>query len=172
MLTLDQEKWIKSLGSKANKIKIVPYDPKIKVVFEKIKKEIQDDFGAIKVFHCGSTGMGISGQGEIDCYIPVSESNFDEYIRKMIAHFGPAGSIYPLRRARFVKYIDGIKIEMFIINEKHYDWINCLRFENYLKSHTEALEAYSKLKENCDGVSVPEYYRRKTEFINDILAKC
>jgi len=172
MLTQDQEKWIKSLGSKTNKIKIVPYNPKTKEVFEKIKKEIQIVLGKIEVFHCGSTNMGISGQGEIDCYIPVSENKFDEYAEKMIKHFGPAGSIYPLRRSRFVKYIDGIKIEMFIINEKHYDWINCLKFENYLKCHSEALESYRKLKEKCERLSVQEYYRRKTEFINDILTKC
>lgn len=165
MLTKDQEKWIKSLASKTGKtIEIVPYNPKT--------KEILIVLGKIEVFHCGSTNMGISGQGEIDCYVPVSESNFDEYIRKMIAHFGSAGSIYPLRRARFVKYIDGIKIEMFIINKKHYDWINCLKFENYLKNHSEALTAYEKLKKVCEGLSVSEYYRRKTEFINDILAKC
>lgn len=172
MLTQDQEKWIKSLGSKANKIKIIPYDPKTKEVFEKIKKEILSALGKIEAYHCGSTNMGISGQGEIDCYIPVSEMKFDYIVKKMIKYFGPAGSIYPLRRARFVKYIDGIKIEMFVINEKHYDWINCLKFENYLKNHAEALLAYEKLKKDCEGLSVLEYYRIKTEFTNDILAKC
>lgn len=44
MLTKDQEKWINSLASKTNKIKIVPYDPKTKEVFEKIKNEIQTAF--------------------------------------------------------------------------------------------------------------------------------
>ena len=160
------------MASKTNKIKIVPYDPKTKEVFEKIKKEIQTVLGEAEVFHRGATGLGISGQGEIDCFIPISENLFNEYLKKMIKRFGPAGSIYPLRRARFVKYIDEIKIEMFIINEKSFDWTNSLKFENYLKSHTEALEAYKKLKEDCEGLSVSEYYRRKTEFINDILAKC
>jgi len=172
MLTKDQEKWINLLASKTNKIKIVPYDPKTKEVFEKIKKEIQAVLGEADVFHRGATGMGISGQGEIDCYVPISENLFDEYLKKMIKRFGPAGRIYPLRRARFVKYIDGIKIEMFIINKKSFDWVNSLKFENYLKNHIKALEAYKKLKEDREGLSVSEYYRRKTEFINDILAKC
>lgn len=110
MLTQDQEKWIKSLESKTNKIKIIPYDSKTKEVFEKIKKEILTALGKAEVFHCGSTNMGISGQGEIDCYVPVSEMKFDEFVEKMIKCFGSAGSIYPLRRSRFVKYIDGIKI--------------------------------------------------------------
>jgi len=172
MLTKDQEKWIKSLTRHANKIKIVPYDPKTKEVFGKIKKEIQVALGNVGVFHRGATSLGISGQGEIDCYVPVSENLFDDHVEKMVKYFGPAGSIYPLRRVRFVKYIDGIKIEMFIINEKSFDWINSLKFEEYLKNHDVALEAYKKLKEDCERFSVPEYYRRKTEFINDILAKC
>ncbi len=172
MLTKDQEKWINSLASKTNKIKIVPYDPKAKEVFEKIKNKIQTALGEVEVFHRGTTGLGISGQGEVDCFIPISENLFNEYLKKMIKRFGPAGNIYLLRRARFVKYIDGIKIEMFIINEKSFDWINSLKFEDYLKSHAEALEAYKKLKEDCEGLSVSEYYRRKTEFINDILARC
>lgn len=172
MLTKDQEKWIKSLASKTDKIKIVPYNPKTKEVFEKIKKEIQTVLGKAEVFHRGATSLGISGQGEIDCYVPISENLFDEYLKKMIKHFGPAGSIYHLRRARFVKYIDEIKIEIFIINEKSFDWTNCLKFENYLKNRAKALEAYKKLKEDCEGLSVSEYYRRKTEFINDILSRC
>ncbi len=172
MLTKDQKKWINSLASKTNKINIVPHNPKTKEVFEKIKKEIQIVLGEVEVFHRGATGMGISGQGEIDCYVPIPEKLFDEYLKKMIERFGQAGSIYPSRRARFVKYIDGIKIEMFIINKKSFDWVNGLKFENYLKSHTEALEAYKKLKESCEGSSMSEYYRRKIEFINDILARC
>lgn len=171
MLTKDQEKWINHLSA-TDKIKITPYNPKTKEVFEKIKKEIQKVFGAVDVFHRGATSLGISGQGEIDCYVPVAENDFNKYLEKMIKYFGPAGSIYSLDRARFVKYIDGIKIEMFIINKTGDGWLNGLRFEGYLMKHPEALEAYKKLKENSDGLSVQEYYRRKTEFLNDILAKC
>ncbi len=46
-----------------------------------------------------------------------------------------------------------------------------LKFENYLKEHPQALEEYRKLKELGDGLSTREYYRRKIEFINDILEK-
>jgi hypothetical protein len=33
------------------------------------------------------------------------------------------------------------------------------------------LTVYEKLKQTGNGVSAREYYRRKNEFINDILAK-
>ncbi len=170
MLSLDQEKWVNHL-SVTDKIKIIPYNPKTKLVFLKIEKEIQKVLKNAYVFHRGATSLGISGQGEVDCYIPVDESAFNDYLEKLTGYFGKAGSIYPLRRARFVKYIDGIKIEIFLINKNGDDWINGLRFENYLKNHTEALDKYKKLKEEGSGLSVREYYRRKTEFINDILSK-
>lgn len=170
MLTPDQEKWINHLSA-TDKIKIIPYNPKTKEVFEKVKKEIREVLGAIEVAHRGATGFGISGQGEIDCYIPVAENKFNRYLETMLAYFGKARSIYPLRRAAFVKYIKEIKIEIFLINEKSNDWINGVKFENYLKTHREVLEEYKKLKENSDGLSVQDYYRRKIEFTNDILSR-
>lgn len=171
MLTEDREKWINHL-SVTDKIRITPYNPKTKLVFKKIKLEILKVLGDVEISHRGATSLGISGQGEIDCYVPVEENDFDRHVEKMLACFGKARSIYPLRRAAFVKYIDGIKIEIFIITKKSADWLNGLKFEGYLKTHLEALEDYRKLKEDGVGLSVQEYYRRKTEFINDILAKC
>lgn len=170
MLTPEQEKWINHLSA-TDKIKIVPYNPKAKPIFKKIKKEIQKVIGKVNIVHCGSTGLGILGQGEIDCYIPVTENLFVKYLEKLINYFGEASSVYPLRRARFVKYIDAVKIEIFLINEKSDDWINCIKFENFLKKHSGVLAEYKKLKEDNDGLSIQEYYRRKIEFINDILLR-
>lgn len=169
MLTPDQEKWINHLSA-TDKIKIIPYNPKTKEVFEKVKKEIREVLGAVEISHRGATSLGVSGQGEIDCYIPVAENEFNRYLKTMLAYFGKARSTYPLRRAAFVKYIEEIKIEIFLINEKSDDWINGLKFENYLKNNSVALENYKKLKEGGDGLSVQNYYRRKIEFINDILS--
>ena len=170
MLTSEQKKWINHL-SDVEKIKIIPYNPKIVVVFDKIKKEIQKVLGKVKVFHRGSTKLKISGQGEIDSYIPVNSKTFDDYLEKLIEHFGKVGTVYPLRRARFVKYINGIKIEIFLINEKSADWKNGLKFEDYLRKHPDALNEYKNLKKSCDGFSFREYYRKKLNFINKILEK-
>jgi len=167
MLTPEQENWISHLSKE--KVKIVPYNPKTKEVFNKIKQEIQEVIGKTKVVHCGSTALGISGQGEVDLYIPVDKIFFGKYLEKLIDYFGKPGSIYPLRRARFVKYVDDIKIEIFLISEETDDWKNSLRFENYLKQYQNALEEYRKLKEECNGLTTQEYYRRKLEFINKIV---
>jgi GrpB-like predicted nucleotidyltransferase (UPF0157 family) len=175
MLTEEQEKWLGHLDN--NKVEILPYNPKTKEIFEIIKKEIQVLLPAspsqggcdTEVLHCGSTALEIVGQGEIDLYIPVSEDIFDQYLEKLTNHFGKPGSIYPLKRVRFVKYQDNIKIEIFLINKNTDDWKNLRKFENYLQKNPKALNEYAELKENSRGLSIQQYYRKKLEFINKIL---
>lgn len=167
MLTSSQKKWISHLDTK--KVKIVPYNPKVKPIFEKIKREIQEVLGRVEIIHCGSTSLGILGQGEIDLYIPVPGNIFNIHLKKLIEHFGRAGSIYPTKRARFVEYVNSTKVEIFLINREIDDWTNCVKFENYLKKHPESLERYKRLKEKSDGLTVQEYYQRKLEFFNQII---
>lgn len=167
MLTEEQEKWIKHLSDK--KIKIVPYDPKIKIIFRKIKRELQQVLGKIEIAHCGSTNLKIAGQGEIDLYIPVASDNFNKYFKKLIKYFGKAGTVYSLERVRFVKYINNIKIEIFLINNKSEGWKNGLIFEDYLRNNPKKLREYENLKIKHDGLSTKEYYKTKIIFINKIL---
>lgn len=91
------------------------------MVFNKIKKDLIDNIGNIRVSLRGSTLLGISGQGEVDLYIPVAKKDFNIYLKKLINYLGDPGSIYDLRRVRFVKYIDNIKIEIFLINKNSRD---------------------------------------------------
>ena len=63
-------------------------------------------------------------------------------------------------------------IDIFLINNTHPDpdWLNLVKFENHLRKHPTALEAYKNLKESGTGLSTRAYYRKKIEFINSILA--
>jgi GrpB-like predicted nucleotidyltransferase (UPF0157 family) len=167
MLTEEQEKWISHLGSR--KIKIIPYNPETKIVFEKIKNEVQNVLGKVEVAHHGATSLGISGQGEVDLFIPTPEKCFDYYLKKLITYFGKPGSIYALERARFVKYIDDIKVEIILVNKEKSGWKNSLKFKNCLLENSKLLDKYRRLKEDSDGLSIQEYYRRKTEFFNEIF---
>ena len=115
--------------------------------------------------------MKISGQDEIDMYVPVAEKEFNSYIPFLERLFGKPGSHYPLKRARFKTFVDGKDIDVFLINKESPNWLNSVLFEEYVKSHPEALEEYRKLKEDGDGLSVREYYTRKIIFINEIVSK-
>ncbi len=169
MLSPEQERWIAHL-SDTERIKIIPFDPSAQAKFEAVKGKIQAVLGTEQIVeHRGATGLGISGQDEIDIYVPVAEDTFDSLIAPLASIFGAPHSLYPLNRARFVTHEQGKEITIFLINVACDAWLNGVRFENYLKSHPDALEAYRLLKEAGDGLTVREYYRRKVEFINQIL---
>ena len=170
MLTPDQEKWIAHLSDQ-DQVVILPFDPSTPQKFEVVKRKIQAVLGRdTRVDHRGATNLGISGQDEIDIYIPIPEERFDGLIDPLSVAFGSPRSHYPHERARFVTYEAGKHVDIFLINADSLGWLNALKFENYLKSHPEALDRYRMLKEAGHGLSTRAYYRRKIEFINDILA--
>lgn len=171
MLTTDQEKWIDHLSDQ-DRVSIFPYDPTATQKFEAVRRKIQAVLGSrTQVLHRGATGLGISGQDEIDVYIPVPEALFEDLLAPLTAEFGEPGSHYPGERARFVTVEEGKHVGIFLVNENTRSWSDSLRFEQYLKIQPSALEAYRLLKEAGDGLTTREYYRRKIEFINDILAR-
>jgi GrpB-like predicted nucleotidyltransferase (UPF0157 family) len=96
--------------------------------------------------------------------------DFETYIPLLEKEFGAVKSRYP-DRARFEVRQDGKKIDLKICDKNHENYRNGIIFENYLRKNPDALEQYRVLKENNNGKSVKEYYRQKTEFINEILEK-
>ncbi len=171
MLTVKQKKWIAHLPNN-DTIGIKPYDPSSPEKFEKVKKRIQSVLGGkTRVEHCGATRLGISGQDEIDIYLPVLPDKFDPLLVLLQKIFGEPKSLYPLERARFATFEDGKHIDVFLINEECDGWKNGVKFETYLKTHPRTLETYRQLKEAGDGLSTRAYYKRKITFINECLAK-
>ncbi len=171
MLSIDQEKWVNQL-SDSDIVVIVPYDPSVNEKFKKIREKIQLKLGRkTAVLHRGASGFGISGQDEMDVYIPVPGDRFDYFVTHLTELFGKPGSFYPLERAKFETKVDGKLITVFLMNESSVAWINGIKFDEYLKSHPLSLEEYRKLKEQGNGLSTRQYYRRKLEFINRILER-
>jgi GrpB-like predicted nucleotidyltransferase (UPF0157 family) len=170
MLTQEQEKWIAHLSDQ-DRVSIYPFDPLSPQIFEAVKKKIQAVLGTvIRVEHRGATGLGISGQDEIDVYVPVPENQFDTYLASLSTAFQSPRSHYPGERARFVTFEKGKHVDIFLINENGSGWLDGVMFENYLRLHPQALDQYRILKEAGDGLTTRKYYRKKIEFINEILA--
>lgn len=171
MLTEKQEKWVQHLSDES-RISIVPFDSSCQVVFEKIKSIIQSKLGKQQIVeHRGASSLGISGQDEIDIHIPDPANQFNNLLIPLSELFGPARGHYPLERARFNIFIEGKKIEIFLINEESPAWLEGQKFYNLLKSNAEVLEQYRILKENGNGLTTREYYRKKLEFMNEVLEK-
>lgn len=171
MITPEQEKWLSHLLDD-NSVEIFPYDEASVEKFELIKKQIQDRLGEeVSVVHKGATSLGISGQGELDVYLPVAPSSFGIFVGHLTEMFGKPRSHYLAQRAAFVTSINDTKVEVFVINQDSDDWRRSETFEKYLKNNQDALKAYETLKENNAGKSTQAYYRSKIEFINEILEK-
>ena len=171
MLTKEQKKWLSHLSDK-KKIAIIPYDPTAQNKFEKVKQKIQSVLGKkTKVLHCGATGLGISGQDEIDMYVVVPPSKYESSIPYLISLFGPPETHYPLQRTRFVTKDNGKHIDVHLVNQEHEAWKNQVNFEDYLRSNPKTLNIYRKLKEKGAGLTEREYYKIKVGFINNILNK-
>lgn len=169
MLTKGQQEWINALSDHI--VTIVPYDPRTDYLFNKIKNKVQAILGpTVEVEHCGASSFGISGQDEIDVSIVADKNTFDKYIPLLEKEFGVVKSRYE-DRARFEAKEEGKKIDLKIIDANHPNAINGNIFEEYLRKNPEVLEKYRILKEGGNGLSMKSYYTRKTEFINDILAR-
>lgn len=170
MITEVQGKWLAHLSNK-DMVTIIPYDCAAPEKFKKIKEQIHELLGnKVCVEHHGASSLGISGQGELDIYVPVSVLEFDQFVSQLAIIFGKPGSLYPLERARFVSYVDGTKAEVFVINNQSQGWLDGIEFEAHLKSNPKLLKKYEILKEKASGLSIREYYRKKIEFINEVLA--
>ena len=169
MLTEKQEKWVQHLSDESI-ISIVPFDPSCDEKFESLKSLIQSKLGKQQnIEHRGASSLGISGQDEIDIHIPVPEKDFNNILTPLSELFGPARGHYPLERARFNTFIDGKKIEIFLINKESAAWLEGQKFYDYLKNNPQALEEYKRLKESGNGLTTREYYRRKLKFMNEVL---
>lgn len=169
MITPAQQKWIDTLSDR--KVSIVPYDPKTDELFAVVREKIFAVLGPeALVDHGGASSLGISGQDEIDVSIVAEADKFDEYIPKLEKIFGPVRSRYA-DRARFEVKEDGKKIDLKIVDASHVNYLEGKKFEAYLRNHSKDLGNYRILKETADGVTVKEYYSRKTEFINTTLEK-
>jgi GrpB-like predicted nucleotidyltransferase (UPF0157 family) len=167
MLTPEQQNFIDRRSD--NNIKVIPFDQKSNEKFEEIKKQVQSILGNLEVLHRGSTGLGIGGQPEIDIYIPVSVQEIPELTAEMEKVWGKPKSIYPDERTKFIRYIGETMIEVILVNKSCKSWIDGEIFFDYLKHNKDAREEYEKLKGIGESLPIREYYRRKFEFMNDIL---
>jgi len=116
VLSPEQQKWIDRLSDQ-DLVVIKPFDPGAAGKFEAVRQKILAVLGVdVQVEHRGATSLGISGQDEIDVYIPVPEDAFEGLIAPLSAAFGEPRSHYPRDRARFVQIEDGKHVDIFLIN--------------------------------------------------------
>ena len=87
MLTSEQEAWVNHL-SETKTIKVIPFDPTCEEKFLRVKEKVQNVLGKDQlVEHHGASSLGISGQDEIDVYVPVLPEFFKVTVERRKIEF-------------------------------------------------------------------------------------
>ncbi len=166
------------LGLKSGTVKIVKYNPEWAIEFEKEKSILSTALEGYKVDiqHVGSTSiLFCSAKPIIDIAIGVPSLKYGE---KLIPILESIGYTYDgdagLPGRHFFKKCNGEIRTHYIHVEKKNDrlWLNHINFRDYLNTHPELVEQYSKLKvmlEKKYANSRDQYTREKDPFIAAVL---
>ena len=135
----------------ANKLIIVPYDPKWPHLFSKLGSMLRDGLGAIalRIDHIGSTSIaGLAAKPIIDIQISVAEFEPLDLYRLPLEELGYVfRAKNPELTKRYFREQPGAR-RTHIHVRRSGSWAEqfALLFRDYMRSHDEDVQAYAKLK--------------------------
>ncbi|MBE50211.1 MAG: hypothetical protein CMP51_00705 [Flavobacteriales bacterium] len=162
------------------KIKLLPYSPKYKSKFKKIKRDlltIVDNKDEIE--HIGSTAInGISAKPIIDILIGINTNEIDSYIPKI----KKLGFIYEKkyekkienRRFFYKNKNNHREIHIHLVNKNTYWYKRHIAFRNALRQNALLKLQYQALKTKLsekEWIDSNEYAEAKSPFIRSIEKK-
>lgn len=161
---------------------VVPYDPQWRQNFEAIRDEIAAALGhlALDIEHVGSTSVpGLSAKPIIDLDVVIRDySVFPDVLQALVRigyeHEGDLG--IPQREAfRYEGKPQLQQHHLYVCPESSRELYRHVTFRDYLRTHPEAVEAYSRAKETAARQypdSIDGYIRCKGSCIEAIYREC
>lgn len=162
----------------AKRVVVVPYDEQWKTDFEEIKQylltAIKDII--IRIEHIGSTSVeGLSAKPIIDIDIVIKDySVFDDVVNSLAAlgyiHEGNLG-IKDREAFDYKGNADLPKHHLYVCPEFSDELHRHIAFRDYLRSNSDAVQKYSKVKENGAKLfsdSIDDYIAYKSPCIEEI----
>ena len=160
---------------------VMPYDENWKQAFEDIKAELDAALGdlALRIEHVGSTSVeGLSAKPVIDIDVVIEDTSMLESVIMALAkigysHEGDLG--IPGREAFKYEGKDHLmKHHLYVCAKDSAELKRHLAFRDYLRSHTEAVKEYSRVK--TEGAElypydIDKYIEYKSPFIDGIYGK-
>ena len=164
------------------KVVVVPYDCGWKNDFEKIKAEIESAIGdlIVGVEHVGSTSVeGLSAKPCIDIDVVIKDYRvFEAVVKKLGAigyiHEGDLG----IKDREAFKYLDKPhlrKHHLYVCPVYSEELRRHTVFRDFLKSHPEAVEKYSRVKEIGADLfpnDIDKYIEYKAPCIKELYKIC
>ena len=158
-------------------VEVVPYDEQWKQDFIDISSEIRETLGdlALRIEHVGSTSVeGLSAKPIIDIDVVIKGSDFDSVVAKMAAiGYVHEGNLGIVGREAF-KYEGKEHLRrhhLYVCPEDSPELRRHLAFRDYLRAHREAVEEYSRIKEEGAALfpyDIDGYIGHKSPFIESI----
>ena len=160
---------------------VLPYDETWKEDFLRIKAELQDALGglALRIEHVGSTAVeGLSAKPIIDLDVVIRDDSMLEaavsaLLKIGYRHEGDLG--IPGREAFSYDGKEHLrKHHLYVCPQDSAELRRHLAFRDYLRSHPDAVRAYSRIKEEGAALypyDIEKYIEHKAPFIGKIYAE-
>jgi len=169
VLNQDEENYIRSIPND-KKVEIVPFSKRATELASEIISEIKKAAPDLEVKHLGASGLGISGQRDLDIYALTRPDKFRNYLSSLIKIFGkPKSSKADSIAWEFER--EGYSIEFYLTDPNSTPMKRQITVFNILLSNQKLLKAYEKLKEGMNGKPLRDYQRKKYEFYHRILGE-
>lgn len=167
---------------KTKKVIVEPYNEVWESEFGRIKAEIEYALGnlCVGIEHIGSTSVkGLSAKPIIDIDVIIEDySAFPEVIRKLHSigyiHEGNLG----IKDREAFMYSDKQHLwqhHLYVCPEYSKELHRHITFRDYLRSHSEAVKKYSKVKEEAAKLypdSIEKYMEYKSSCIAELYSLC
>lgn len=170
MLTPNEIHFLDNLSPEIakKKITISPYSDKIRETADGVISPISMLFPELTIKFMGASGLGISGQNDIDIYALVSASEFPTYVPQIEKLLGKHTGESPGSIAwKFTR--DGYDVEFYLTDPASPSMQRQLAVFEILKYNPTLLQEYKELKESLNGSTFREYQERKYAFYHCIL---
>lgn len=165
-LTEGEEKYLTTIPED-KLVKILPYNSRQKKIADNIRDQVNGKFPELDVILIGSSGLEISGQGDIDISILGNLEDLPKYIPHLVQLFGQPKS-EKIETVKWGLIVDGYQVELYLTYRDRAMKRQIAVF-NKLSNDPDLLKKYEQLKESFNGKSMKEYQRKKYEFYHQIL---
>ena len=147
-----------------------PFDPNAQRRAEELMDKIHDIAPELEVLFMGAVALGLPGKNDIDLDILCDTSELPAYTEKLIPLLGhPKETKSNL--TSWESKLDNFELDCILSDPKtSHVPLQQKRFE-ILKSNSALRSEYRQLKEECNGLTLAEYEKRKKAFFETKVLK-
>lgn len=149
------------------------YYDKVESIYRDLNKELNEALPLAIIEHVGSSSIpGSLSKGDLDVFVGVDKNDHQKTIDK-IKSLGFEEKENTFRSDELCmlvtdKFNYDVAVQV-VANESKFE--NFLRFRDIIRSDSNLLQEYNKIKEEAQGLGEDEYRNQKSIFISKILSK-